>query len=65
MASTACVLAGAKGAGIYPTDSVEHVGYKFKHAGCAVAVVEGQFGWSQGDWAANQSETKYMDHMTA
>mmetsp|Transcript_49223 Transcript_49223/g.107331 ORF Transcript_49223/g.107331 Transcript_49223/m.107331 type:complete len:1135 (-) Transcript_49223:616-4020(-) len=34
------ICAGAKAAGIYPTDTVEQVSYKTKHSGAAVAIVE-------------------------
>ena len=40
LATYACVFCGAKVAGIYPTDTIEHVTYKNMHSDATIAVVE-------------------------
>jgi len=42
MSVIASIFAGAKAAGIYPTDSIEHVKYKLRHSGCAISVVDSE-----------------------
>jgi long-chain-fatty-acid--CoA ligase ACSBG len=41
IAQNACVMAGGKVAGIYPTDTPEQVTFKSKHSGALALVVEG------------------------
>ncbi|CAD7952043.1 unnamed protein product [Amoebophrya sp. A25] len=42
MTFAAAAIAGAKMAGVYPTDSFDNMVYKVKHSGARVAVVEGK-----------------------
>jgi len=40
LATYATIFCGAKVAGIYPTDTLEHVAYKNSHSDATIAVVE-------------------------
>jgi len=42
MGTLACVFAGGRSAGIYPTDSADQVAFKSAHSGASVAVLENE-----------------------